>query len=176
MVFKHSQKDCESDDSVNYEKNSIGMWYFFVFNGVLMIILQFPMWVHVAYYQYTSIQRIWDALVAVLVLFCADMGLGFFSASFWLVSWFSWLFLFYFNFLVLGLSTPVVLDLWFLLDIYFEFCCCRWTPYGNTKCIICKQQVHQDAKYCHTCAYSKGAITCHFLSCYFNIFYDFFNF
>ncbi|KAK5827006.1 hypothetical protein PVK06_021940 [Gossypium arboreum] len=32
----------------------------------------------------------------------------------------------------------------------------RWTPYGNTKCIICKQQVHQDAKYCHTCAYSKG--------------------
>ncbi|GMN49821.1 hypothetical protein TIFTF001_018989 [Ficus carica] len=31
-----------------------------------------------------------------------------------------------------------------------------WTPYGNTKCIICKQQVHQDAKYCHTCAYSKG--------------------
>lgn len=83
-----------------------------------MIILQFPMWVHVAYYQYTSIQRIWDALVAVLVLFCADMGLGFFSASFWLVPWFSWLFLFYFNFLVLGLSTPVVLDLWFLLDIY----------------------------------------------------------
>ncbi|CAD5169348.1 unnamed protein product [Musa acuminata subsp. malaccensis] len=32
----------------------------------------------------------------------------------------------------------------------------RWTPYGNTKCMICKQQVHQDAKYCHTCAYSKG--------------------
>ncbi|CAO2206024.1 unnamed protein product, partial [Urochloa humidicola] len=32
----------------------------------------------------------------------------------------------------------------------------RWTPYGNTKCIICKQQVHQDGKYCHTCAYSKG--------------------
>ncbi|RDX89943.1 Cysteine-rich PDZ-binding protein, partial [Mucuna pruriens] len=32
----------------------------------------------------------------------------------------------------------------------------RWTPYGNTKCIICKQQVHQDAKYCHTCAYTKG--------------------
>ncbi|XP_057536759.1 uncharacterized protein LOC130814646 [Amaranthus tricolor] len=32
----------------------------------------------------------------------------------------------------------------------------RWTPYGNTKCTICKQQVHQDAKYCHTCAYSKG--------------------
>lgn len=60
-----------------------------------MIILQFLMWVHVAYYQYTSIQRIWDALVAVLVLFCADMGLGFFSASFWLVPWFSWLFLFF---------------------------------------------------------------------------------
>ncbi|XP_059292874.1 uncharacterized protein LOC132623455 [Lycium barbarum] len=32
----------------------------------------------------------------------------------------------------------------------------RWTPYGNTKCTICKQQVHQDGKYCHTCAYSKG--------------------
>ncbi|RVW45920.1 Cysteine-rich PDZ-binding protein [Vitis vinifera] len=32
----------------------------------------------------------------------------------------------------------------------------RWTPYGTTKCIICKQQVHQDAKYCHTCAYTKG--------------------
>ncbi|TQE04116.1 hypothetical protein C1H46_010228, partial [Malus baccata] len=31
----------------------------------------------------------------------------------------------------------------------------RWTPYGTTKCIICKQQVHQDGKYCHTCAYSK---------------------
>ncbi|KAF8662487.1 hypothetical protein HU200_056076 [Digitaria exilis] len=35
-------------------------------------------------------------------------------------------------------------------------CCHWWTPYGNTKCIICKQQVHQDGKYCHTCAYSKG--------------------
>lgn len=33
---------------------------------------------------------------------------------------------------------------------------CRWSPYGNTKCTICKQQVHQDGKYCHTCAYSKG--------------------
>ncbi|KAF8391494.1 hypothetical protein HHK36_023799 [Tetracentron sinense] len=32
----------------------------------------------------------------------------------------------------------------------------RWTPYGTTKCIICKQQVHQDGKYCHTCAYTKG--------------------
>lgn len=34
----------------------------------------------------------------------------------------------------------------------------RWTPYGTatTKCTICKQQVHQDGKYCHTCAYSKG--------------------
>ncbi|KAJ7967643.1 cysteine-rich PDZ-binding protein [Quillaja saponaria] len=32
----------------------------------------------------------------------------------------------------------------------------RWTPYGNTKCMICKQQVHQEAKYCHTCAYTKG--------------------
>ncbi|KAG8385704.1 hypothetical protein BUALT_Bualt03G0072800 [Buddleja alternifolia] len=33
---------------------------------------------------------------------------------------------------------------------------CLWTPYGQTKCIICKQQVHQNGKYCHTCAYSKG--------------------
>ncbi|RZC50743.1 hypothetical protein C5167_019170 [Papaver somniferum] len=32
----------------------------------------------------------------------------------------------------------------------------RWTPYGMTKCMICKQQTHQEAKYCHTCAYSKG--------------------
>ncbi|XP_048447309.1 cysteine-rich PDZ-binding protein-like [Pyrus x bretschneideri] len=32
----------------------------------------------------------------------------------------------------------------------------RWTPYGTTKGFICKQQVHQDGKYCHTCAYSKG--------------------
>ncbi|KAH9608328.1 hypothetical protein KSS87_008911, partial [Heliosperma pusillum] len=32
----------------------------------------------------------------------------------------------------------------------------RWTPYGTVKCIICKQQVHQNGKYCHTCAYSKG--------------------
>ncbi|CAH9119380.1 unnamed protein product [Cuscuta europaea] len=40
----------------------------------------------------------------------------------------------------------------------------RWTPYGSTngstKCIICKQQVHQDGKYCHTCAYSKGCVLC----------------
>lgn len=34
----------------------------------------------------------------------------------------------------------------------------RWTPYGTTKCIICKQQVHQNGKYCHTCAYTKGSI------------------
>eukprot|EP00250_Pteridium_aquilinum_P001652 c11851_g1_i1 orf=106-396(+) len=32
----------------------------------------------------------------------------------------------------------------------------RWTPYGITKCIICKQQLHQDAKYCQSCAYKKG--------------------
>ncbi|KAL5700847.1 hypothetical protein ACHQM5_026250 [Ranunculus cassubicifolius] len=36
----------------------------------------------------------------------------------------------------------------------------RWSPYGTaaatTKCIICKQQVHQNSKYCHTCAYTKG--------------------
>ncbi|XP_039053688.1 cysteine-rich PDZ-binding protein-like isoform X1 [Hibiscus syriacus] len=41
-------------------------------------------------------------------------------------------------------------------DLDLESIACRWTPYGNTKCIICKQQVHQDGKYCHTCAYSKG--------------------
>ncbi|CAN6480876.1 unnamed protein product [Victoria cruziana] len=34
----------------------------------------------------------------------------------------------------------------------------RWTPYGTAKCIICKQQVHQNAKYCHTCAYTKGIL------------------
>ncbi|MBA0557835.1 hypothetical protein Golob_014877 [Gossypium lobatum] len=42
------------------------------------------------------------------------------------------------------------------LSFIWKFAPCRWTPYGNTKCIICKQQVHQDGKYCHTCAYSKG--------------------
>lgn len=44
-----------------------------------------------------------------------------------------------------------------ILKILFQFwSLCRWTPYGTTKCIICKQQVHQDGKYCHTCAYTKG--------------------
>ncbi|CAI0407112.1 unnamed protein product [Linum tenue] len=43
----------------------------------------------------------------------------------------------------------------------FLLCTCAisselWTPYGNTKCTICKQQTHQEAKYCHTCAYTKG--------------------
>ncbi|XP_049371024.1 uncharacterized protein LOC125835973 [Solanum verrucosum] len=32
----------------------------------------------------------------------------------------------------------------------------KWTPHGNTKRTLRKQQVHQDAKYCHTRAYSKG--------------------
>eukprot|EP00850_Spirogloea_muscicola_P009232 SM000051S17592 [mRNA] locus=s51:534102:538052:- [translate_table: standard] len=35
----------------------------------------------------------------------------------------------------------------------------RWTPYGASgafKCIICKQQLHQEAKYCQSCAYKKG--------------------
>ncbi|KAJ7299891.1 hypothetical protein O6H91_Y010800 [Diphasiastrum complanatum] len=32
----------------------------------------------------------------------------------------------------------------------------RWTPYGTTKCTICKQQLHQDGKYCQSCAYKKG--------------------
>ncbi|GBG87221.1 hypothetical protein CBR_g45280 [Chara braunii] len=31
----------------------------------------------------------------------------------------------------------------------------RWQPY-STKCKICKQQLHQDAAYCQTCAYKKG--------------------
>lgn len=46
----------------------------------------------------------------------------------------------------------------FMSDSDVSFCFCRWTPYGTatTKCTICKQQVHQDGKYCHTCAYSKG--------------------
>lgn len=43
---------------------------------------------------------------------------------------------------------------------YLKLLHCRWTPYGKTKCIICKQQMHQDGKYCHTCAYSKGDILC----------------
>lgn len=43
---------------------------------------------------------------------------------------------------------------------YCKLIPCRWTPYGTTKCIICKQQMHQDGKYCHTCAYSKGDISC----------------
>lgn len=46
-----------------------------------------------------------------------------------------------------------------------EMLICRWTPYGNTKCMICKQQVHQDAKYCHTCAYTKGADRANFSFC-----------
>lgn len=52
----------------------------------------------------------------------------------------------------------VVVAVPFCVNSLFLFCLLnvRWTPYGNTKCIICKQQVHQDAKYCHTCAYSKG--------------------
>ncbi|WVY99253.1 hypothetical protein V8G54_031404, partial [Vigna mungo] len=44
----------------------------------------------------------------------------------------------------------------FLAQLSVRRVASKWTPYGNTKCIICKQQVHQDAKYCHTCAYSKG--------------------
>nr|ADE76653.1 unknown [Picea sitchensis] len=32
----------------------------------------------------------------------------------------------------------------------------RWTPYGTTKCTICKQQLHQEGKYCLSCAYKKG--------------------
>ncbi|KAG5234755.1 cysteine-rich PDZ-binding protein [Salix suchowensis] len=43
-----------------------------------------------------------------------------------------------------------------LHELIWSFISCRWSPYGNTKCIICKQQVHQDAKYCHPCDYSKG--------------------
>lgn len=32
----------------------------------------------------------------------------------------------------------------------------RFTPYGKSKCIICKQQLHQEAKYCQSCSYKKG--------------------
>lgn len=34
----------------------------------------------------------------------------------------------------------------------------RWQPYGQslTKCKICKSNLHQEAQYCQTCAYSKG--------------------
>eukprot|EP00270_Netrium_digitus_P014402 TRINITY_DN4885_c0_g1_i1.p2 TRINITY_DN4885_c0_g1~~TRINITY_DN4885_c0_g1_i1.p2 ORF type:complete len:101 (-),score=30.49 TRINITY_DN4885_c0_g1_i1:187-489(-) len=36
----------------------------------------------------------------------------------------------------------------------------RWAPYmasaSALKCLICRQQVHQEAKYCHSCAYKKG--------------------
>jgi hypothetical protein len=31
----------------------------------------------------------------------------------------------------------------------------KWTP-QNTKCKICKTNLHQEAKYCQGCAYSKG--------------------
>ncbi|CAI5986158.1 unnamed protein product [Closterium sp. NIES-64] len=35
----------------------------------------------------------------------------------------------------------------------------RYTPYASSasfKCIICKQQLHQEGKYCHLCSYKKG--------------------
>eukprot|EP00271_Cylindrocystis_brebissonii_P004821 TRINITY_DN16745_c0_g1_i1.p1 TRINITY_DN16745_c0_g1~~TRINITY_DN16745_c0_g1_i1.p1 ORF type:complete len:100 (-),score=16.31 TRINITY_DN16745_c0_g1_i1:476-775(-) len=35
----------------------------------------------------------------------------------------------------------------------------RFSPYAAgaaKKCIICKQQLHQDAKYCQSCSYKKG--------------------
>jgi len=33
---------------------------------------------------------------------------------------------------------------------------CRWTPYSVTKCVICKQQLHQDVEYCQSYARKKG--------------------
>jgi len=33
---------------------------------------------------------------------------------------------------------------------------CRWTPYSVTKCVICKQQLHQDVEYCQSYAHKKG--------------------
>ncbi len=33
---------------------------------------------------------------------------------------------------------------------------CRWTPYSVTKCVICKQQLHQDVDYCQSYAHKKG--------------------
>ena len=49
----------------------------------------------------------------------------------------------------------------------------RWSPYGSasgSKCIICKQQLHQEAKYCQNCAYKKGEVQRHiFLSACFGI-------
>lgn len=65
-----------------------------------------------------------------------------------------------------GLSVLVVnlslLFSWLVLTMSCDvsFCFNRWSPYSTatTKCMICKQQVHQDGKYCHTCAYSKGKI------------------
>eukprot|EP00897_Mesotaenium_endlicherianum_P000469 jgi/Mesen1/10422/ME000082S09929 len=37
-----------------------------------------------------------------------------------------------------------------------------WTPYGKgsaAKCTTCKQQLHQEGKYCQHCAYKKGVCT-----------------
>lgn len=43
----------------------------------------------------------------------------------------------------------LTLPLWML--------CCRYTPYGMSKCLVCKQSVYKpDHQYCHTCAYQKG--------------------
>jgi hypothetical protein len=41
------------------------------------------------------------------------------------------------------------------LNFWIIFCVvCRYTPYGKSKCIICK--LHQEAKYCQSCSYKKG--------------------
>ena len=32
---------------------------------------------------------------------------------------------------------------------------CSWQPYAS-KCKVCKQNLHQQAMYCQSCAYQKG--------------------
>mmetsp|Transcript_29677 Transcript_29677/g.54417 ORF Transcript_29677/g.54417 Transcript_29677/m.54417 type:complete len:95 (-) Transcript_29677:251-535(-) len=32
----------------------------------------------------------------------------------------------------------------------------RFQPYGQSKCKICKQALHQDGIYCQSCAFAKG--------------------
>lgn len=34
----------------------------------------------------------------------------------------------------------------------------RYNPYGS-KCELCKSTLHQQGKYCHSCAYAKGLCT-----------------
>jgi len=43
-----------------------------------------------------------------------------------------------------------------LMIYYYYVMGIGWTPYGTTKCTICKQQLHQEGRYCLSCAYKKG--------------------